>query len=178
MAGRRDKGAPKRIGRRARWVRRGLLAAGLAASMLAVGPVAAQADTSAQAEGAVAQVSCGSWRPATPMALTSNHLLGVYLQRQVCTDHFNYKVAVHNYSSNGVGNRRYGVDVTAPEFECNTADPIVFPPAYVPPGGAWSSTPVSVYCGLVIRGVIYRPRTSASDPFVPEVHTICIGPPL
>ncbi len=135
---------------------RGLVAAGLAAAALAT--------ASGTPAGAATSALCGPYADVTSQAQTSNHLLGVTLQRRTCDDGHHFRAKVHNYSPNAVGNRAYGLKV------CSTG--LTFTPyvVYIPSGGD-AYPPGENGQGQPIAGVIYRPRTSTSDPWVVEVQT-------
>jgi hypothetical protein len=160
---------PRRLMRGRRPLQRLMLAVGLAAVMvggLEAVPTQARAD------------DCGTgWSPLTGEHLTSNHLLGVYLQFQNCGVYGqNVKVVVHNYSDNGVGSRAYGLaDCSGGgDFDTHFARTnTIFTGVYIPAHGVWSSDGVNRANGAYSAGLIYRPRNTPDEPFVYEVATGC-----
>jgi hypothetical protein len=73
-----------------------------------------------------------------------------------------------------VGNRAYGlVACDAPGGPPDFAAVLGRWVAYIPSHGAWASP--AVQTTRPVAGVIYRPRTSVTDPYVQEVWTSCIS---
>ena len=144
-----------------------MLATGLAALMVSVLPT-----VSAQAESA----PCAPWTPTTGEHFTSNHLLSVYLQMSNCmgTENRWFKVVIHNYSTNGVGSRAYGLaECDAPgDFTHFTRYHNLFTGVFIPANGVWASD--QVLLTTYASGVIFRPRTSPDAAFEREVATGCV----